>query len=76
MTGHLAEWLTYLPEELQADPAIIKRAGLWLKRTVLEATSEAKEANFCPYSHAACVLRQISFVATDESAPLVSATDE
>ena len=61
MTGHITEWLLYLPEELQVEGSVVKRAGIWLKDQLLKASLATKEEQFCPYTHATCVLRQISF---------------
>ena len=62
MTSHVAEWLLYLPEGIDVDKSVLRRAALWLSRTLRDATVEDKENNYCPYSHAACALRHIMFV--------------
>jgi hypothetical protein len=62
ITGHLAEWLLYLPPDLAAPPEVLRRAGLWLQQRLSAASPEDKELLFCPYSHAACVLRRLTYV--------------
>jgi len=65
-TGHIAEWMLYLPEALQVRPHTLKQAGCWLKKELSETPLELKEERYCPDSHAACVLRQIAFVSEEE----------
>jgi hypothetical protein len=62
MTGHLAEWMLYLPEQVQPDPQVLRRAGQWLKHELLRASTELKEQEFCTYTHASCVVRQLALV--------------
>jgi hypothetical protein len=58
-TGHLAEFLLYLPAEHQVHPSCLKRAASWLYEQLRSASRDETEANYCPYAHAACALRQL-----------------
>lgn len=62
MTGHLAEWLLYLPADLARPEAALARAGRWLRDRVLAASRRDEENALCPFSHAVCVLKQVTFV--------------
>jgi len=65
-TGHIAEWMLYLPEDLQVSDEVLRRAGRWACEQLQSATAERIEQQFCPYSHCACVVRHLTFV-TDAS---------
>jgi hypothetical protein len=58
-TSHLAELLLYLPPDLRAPPDVVRRAGEWLRQELRRATRGEVLEGFCPYSHAACVVRQL-----------------
>jgi hypothetical protein len=75
LAGHLAEWMLYLPQELQPPPEVLRRAGLWLHQRFLAATADDKERLICPYSHAACALRQMIFVSEEKPASQPAADD-
>ena len=64
MTGHLAEWFLYLPADLRpADTdGVLRAAGRWLNDALHAAGEDDKTRNFCPFSHATCVLRHLQFV--------------
>jgi hypothetical protein len=64
ITGHLAEWFLYLPADLRhADTdGVLRRAGRWLNAALHSAGEDDKTRDFCPFSHAACVLRHLQFV--------------
>jgi hypothetical protein len=62
MTGHLAEWLLYLPGELQPSPGTLRRAGQWLLTRLEGETPAGKTRQFCPCAHAACALRHLACV--------------
>jgi hypothetical protein len=62
MTGHLAEWLLYLPEDVARPRSALTRAGEWLRGRLRAASRQDKEAAVCPYSHAVCVLKQIALL--------------
>lgn len=65
VTGHLAEWLLYLPEEFGVPDDCLERAGHWLFSKLKELDEDEAAARVCPYTHAACVLRTLD--ASDES---------
>lgn len=71
-TGHLAEWLLYLPEELAVPQSCLERAGWWLHEQLRAATPDQVRDNFCPYAHAARVLLLLS-IAPEEASPVRSA---
>jgi hypothetical protein len=58
-TGHLAEWLLYVPEELDVPQSSVLRAGRWLYDMVRDPPPAVIANQFCPYSHAVCVLRHL-----------------
>lgn len=62
LTGHIAEWLLCLPEELFDSEFSLKRAGVWLMKAVRSSTAEDQHGLFCSYSHAVKVLRNITFI--------------
>ncbi|QDU51217.1 hypothetical protein [Gimesia panareensis] len=55
-TGHLAEWLLYVPESFHVPNSVIDRAAVWLSTKINGVPEEKLYANFCPYSHALIVL--------------------
>jgi hypothetical protein len=61
ITGHLSEWMLYLPEDLEVPDDVFNRAGSWLLTQLKKASPKEQEKFVCPYSHAAYVLRNISF---------------
>jgi hypothetical protein len=75
MTGHIAEWLLYLDEPFNVSPTVLIAAANNLRRALYEATTDLKEQQFCPYSHAACVLRQVGYVLEEEAPRTHPATD-
>jgi hypothetical protein len=72
VTGHLAEWMLYLPREQQVPTEVLTQAGLWLHRRLLEASEEELYRDFCPHVHAACVVRQLASVSEDTESARVS----
>jgi hypothetical protein len=68
-TSHLAEWLLYLPPELAAPRACLERAGYWLYEQLRAATPAQELENFCPYAHAACVVKRLCPEGRAEAAP-------
>lgn len=60
VTGHMLEWLEYLPRELQPDVAVYRRAALWLEPTVSALSMEQfPRQMLCPRTHAVCALRNL-----------------
>jgi hypothetical protein len=75
MTGHLAEWLLYLPENLaHTRSTTIARSGAWLRKRLLVASEAEKEDAFCPYTHGVCVLKRITYL-SGEVAPCRSSPE-
>ena len=66
-TGHLAEFLLYLPSELRPPDDCPRRAGLWLQAQLRAASAEVLKRDFCPYTHAVCALKQLMFVESKPS---------
>ena len=51
ITGHMAEWLMYLPEDLLASDYQLRRAGTWLSAHLATATEQTFWEEVCPYTH-------------------------
>jgi hypothetical protein len=68
MTGHLAEWLLYLPADIPLPQPMLTRTGHWLRTRLLAASSRDMQGAFCPFSHAVCVLKQITYVPQEVAA--------
>jgi hypothetical protein len=62
ITGHLAEWLLYVPADVVRFRSALTRAGGWLRGRLRAASRQDEEGAFCPYSHAVCVLKQVAFL--------------
>jgi hypothetical protein len=62
MTGHLAEWMLYLPDGLRPTDEVLHRAAVWLLAALSARSPADTERDFCPCSHACCVLRQLCFI--------------
>jgi len=56
-TGHVLEWLLYLPSEMRPTQDTFSRGGLWLLFQLHAATAPDQVKDFCSYAHACCVLR-------------------
>jgi hypothetical protein len=74
-TSHLAELLLYLPPDMQCPAGVVRRAGQWLERELVRASTDEILDQFCPYSHAALVVRQLAVQPEFESPALRSADD-
>jgi hypothetical protein len=60
-TGHLAEWMLYLPTDLRPPRGTLKRAAAWLMSAIQTTAGEGnKQLELCPATHAACALRQLT----------------
>lgn len=58
ITGHLVEWMQYLPADLQPDRDLYVRAGRWLIDS-LQRLSDGQQVDrlrFCPWTHAVCAV--------------------
>ena len=51
ITGHMAEWLMYLPEDALPSDYEIRRAGTWLSAHLANATEQNFWEEVCPYTH-------------------------
>ncbi len=56
-TGHIAEWLLYLPEELQPPEEVYRKAALWLASELRRVELKQSEL-FCPFTHALFVVNR------------------
>jgi hypothetical protein len=65
VTGHIAEWLLYLPEDLQPPAETYRRAVQWLYQELKRSSPSQQWEAICPFSHAACVVRQVMFESTE-----------
>jgi hypothetical protein len=65
-TGHLAEWMLYLPPEVRPPADDLRRAGRWLYRQLHTHSAAQLQEWFCPCAHAVCVLRQLADGAGDD----------
>jgi hypothetical protein len=59
-TGHLMEWMMYLPASHQLPAETKRRGAQWLLAKLREPAPRETEDNFCPYSHATLVLRAMA----------------
>ena len=59
VTGHIAESFLYLPRDLSVEDDVLRRAGLWLLEQLRDASVADCKLQLCPYTHAACVVRQL-----------------
>lgn len=60
VTGHLTEWMEYLPADLAAPTPVIGRAADWLCATLSEQPpSFFSRQQFCPWTHSICALRNL-----------------
>jgi hypothetical protein len=60
-SGHLMEWMMYLPATLGVPVETQRRGAMWLYKQLREATARQKDESFCPYSHASIVLRTMAY---------------
>ena len=60
VTGHLGECLLRLPDALRPGDEVLRRAGAWLWPVLRDGVrGDAFHAQFCPYTHAACVVQAL-----------------
>ena len=57
ITGHMAEWLMYVPDDLLVSQFVLRRAGLWLSSHLTDAPESAFWKEVCPYTHAIFVVQ-------------------
>lgn len=61
VTGHLLEWMEYLPSELQPDQSVYRAAVGWLIKRLpeLAALRQFPAQMFCPWTHSVSGLRNL-----------------
>ena len=61
VTGHMLEWMEYLPVDLQPKAIVYKRAADWLSGALNDLASQHPfpAIMFCPRTHAICALRNL-----------------
>jgi hypothetical protein len=60
VTGHLLEWLEYLPPNLQPDLSVYDRAAKWISNSMLSFQSmDFESSQFCPWTHGVSALRNL-----------------
>ena len=61
VTGHLAEWMLYLPPEFAVPDERLQRAAHWLLARLEAFKSDLIDDDIvCPYTHAACAVMALS----------------
>jgi hypothetical protein len=60
ITGHLAEWMTYLPVEGKVPDTTRKAAVSWLRQRLRRIDVRQFWDEFCPCTHAICAIRDLS----------------
>ena len=67
-TGHLLEWMLYLPDELQPPRDVYARGAQWVIGEIEGMASDDRGVrSICPRTHCICALRQLSL--QDDSLP-------
>lgn len=56
-TGHIAEWMLYLPKALQPPEEVYRKAALWLA-SELRRVAEMQAELFCPFTHGLVVVQR------------------
>ena len=56
MTGHILEWLLYLPSDIDVPADAARRAAFWLEHTVRDFDVKHLGEQICPMTHAVCAL--------------------
>jgi hypothetical protein len=60
VTGHILEWLEYLPREMQPNAAVYRRAAEWLAPAASSLPMEQFPPQMlCPRTHAICAMRNL-----------------
>jgi hypothetical protein len=62
-TGHLLEWLEYVPVHMQPDVTVYVRAGTWLIQHLQQLKRSPtfnSPAWTCPWAHAVCAVRNLA----------------
>jgi hypothetical protein len=75
MTGHLAEWMLYLPEEHSVPEVVLVQASRWLKSEIMSSDLAFREKLFCPTTHGVAFLRHVIFVSEETPASAAATID-
>jgi hypothetical protein len=59
ITGHVLEWMQYLPLDLQPPDATYRRGADWLCARIRELPSEIEPATACPLTHAIMAVQNL-----------------
>jgi hypothetical protein len=65
VTGHLSEWMLYLPADIQSPEPTLARSCRWLLSDLKAMTHKEIESQICPCTHGICALRHATYVAID-----------
>jgi hypothetical protein len=60
VTGHLAEWLLYLPQRFSVPDHVLRRAGGWLLHRLSELSSGDRLRSHCAVTHAIIAVRHLT----------------
>jgi hypothetical protein len=58
-TGHIAEWLLCVPPDVAVPRETLERSAIYLTRRLQAADQTTIRDDYCPVSHAVCVLQQL-----------------
>jgi len=61
VTGHHIEWLLLVDADIRPDSETYIKACRWLQLQLLTNSQASIQLHFCPYSHAAKVLRDVTY---------------
>ena len=61
-TSHLAEWMLFLPVDLQPPQDVYLRSAIALREMLTTTSSDVLKKNFCPCTHAARTLRELCYI--------------
>jgi hypothetical protein len=59
VTGHMLEFMEYLPLQLQPRDAVYRLAATWLEARLKTGGKELSSQDFCPWTHAACAVNNL-----------------
>ena len=60
ITGHVLEWLEYLPVDLQPEQQVYVRAADWLcGQLITFSRRDIESYEFCPWTHSVCGVRNL-----------------
>ena len=59
ITGHMMEWMEYLPDDLQPPIPVYERGAAWLCRALTEVKVINAGIWVCPWTHAVCSMNNL-----------------